>query len=461
MTAAPENSPSTSNRSASRRLTHGEVLRLAAPIILANLFTPLLGAVDTAVMGHLPDPAFIGGVAIGALVFSYVYWGFGFLRMATTGLIAQARGAANDQEIRDIAVRAAFLAVGLGAAVVLLQDPIGWVAFSILEASPNVERLADSYVSIRIWGAPATLLVYVGVGWLIGMRRMGIVLMLTAGMNGLNVGLDLLFVVGFGMGIEGVAYATLISEVSAAVAGGLVILHLHKPLSGRMRAAAAFTRDKVMALVKVNFDIFVRTLCLITGFAWFTAQGAAQGDTVLAANAILLNFLMFMAYGLDGFAHAAETLVGGAVGARDRPAFSHAVRLTTIWAMIVALVFTSVYLLLGPLLIAAQTSIPAVRETAALFLAWAIASPLVSVWSFQLDGIYIGATRTTEMRNGMILSLAALLASGYALQPLWGNHGLWLSLLVFFAVRGLTLLIWYPRLPRSLGPDPTKVRHAT
>jgi MATE family multidrug resistance protein len=216
----------------------------------------------------------------------------------------------------------------------------------------------------------------------------------------------------------------------------------------------------VLALVRVNFDIFIRTLCLITGFAWFTAQGAAQGDTLLAANAVLLHFLMFMAYGLDGFAHAAETLVGGAVGARDRAAFERAVRLTTVWALVVALAFMLVYLAIGPYLIAAQTSIVAVRETAGLFLAWAVISPLIAVWSFQLDGIYIGATRTAEMRNGMILSLAALLVSGYAFLALWGNHGLWLSLLIFFAVRALTLLWWYPRLPRSLdGPAP-EARHA-
>ncbi len=436
-------------------LTHGGVLRLAAPIILANLFTPLLGAVDTAVMGHLPDPAYIGGVAVGALIFSYVYWGFGFLRMATTGLIAQARGAANDQEVRDVMVRAAALAVGLGLLVVALQDPIAWVAFEILSASEGVERMADSYVAIRIWGAPATLLVYVGVGWLIGMRRMGTVLILTAGMNGLNIALDLWFVTGFGMGIEGVAYATLISEVAAALIGGAIVFRLHRPLAGRMRAGAAFARDKVLALVRVNADIFIRTLCLITGLAWFTAQGAAQSDTVLAANAVLLNFVMFMAYGLDGFAHAAETLVGGAVGARDRAAFERAVRMTTLWALVVAVAFTLVYLVIGPLIVAAQTSIPAVREAAAQFLAWAVAAPLVAVWSFQLDGIYIGATRTAEMRNGMILSLAALLVAGYSFLPLWGNHGLWLALLIFFAARALTLFYWYPRLPRSLdGPGP-------
>lgn len=440
-------------------MTHGEVLRLAAPIILANLFTPLLGAVDTAVMGHLPDPAYIGGVAVGALIFSYVYWGFGFLRMATTGLVAQARGGADDQEVRDVTVRAAGLALGLGALVIALQDPIAWLAFRILEASADVERLADSYVAIRIWGAPATLLVYVWVGWLIGMRRMAFVLALTVGMNGLNVGLDILFVVGMGMGIEGVAYATLISEATAALAGALVVLRLHGSLAGRMRAGAAFARDRVLALVRVNVDIFIRTLCLITGFAWFTAQGAAQGDTVLAANAVLLNFIMFMAYGLDGFAHAAETLVGGAVGARDRHAFERAVRLTTFWALIVSLAFMLVYLLFGPYLIAAQTNIEAVRETANLFLSWAIVSPLIAVWSFQLDGIYIGATRTAEMRNGMILSLAALLAAGYAFLPLWGNHGLWLALLIFFAVRALTLFCWYPRLPRSLDPPAPEARH--
>ena len=422
------------------------------PIILANIGQPLLGAVDTAVMGHLPSPAYIGGVAVGALVFSFLYWAFGFLRMATTGFIAQARGAGDHQEIRDVALRAALLAAVLGLAIVALQAPAQWFAFWAVEATPRVEALAGAYFDIRIWGAPATLLVYVGIGWLIGMERTGAVLALTLYMNGLNIALDLLFVPIFGWGIEGVALATLIAEVSTAVIGIAVIAWLHRPLGGRWRRRGLLSdRSKTAGLLRANTDIFLRTLCLIFAFAWFTAQGAKLGETVLAANAVLFHFFLLIGHGLDGFAFAAEALVGGAIGRRDRARYGEAIRLTTIWAGIVAAGFALAYLAAGGLVIDTLTDIEKVRDLARVYLPWAIAIPLAGVWSFQLDGIYIGATRTREMRNGMALALAVYLAAGYALLDLWGNDGLWLSLYVFLIARAAVLFLWLPRIAASFG----------
>ncbi len=433
-------------------VTHRRVLRLAVPIILANIGQPLLGAVDTAVMGHLPSPAYIGGVAVGALVFSFLYWAFGFLRMATTGFIAQARGAGDHQEIRDVALRAALLAAVLGLAIVALQAPAQWFAFWAVEATPRVEALAGAYFDIRIWGAPATLLVYVGIGWLIGMERTGAVLALTLYMNGLNIALDLLFVPVFGWGIEGVALATLIAEVSTAVIGIAVIAWLHRPLGGRWRRRGLLSdRSKTAGLLRANTDIFLRTLCLIFAFAWFTAQGAKLGETVLAANAVLFHFFLLIGHGLDGFAFAAEALVGGAIGRRDRARYGEAIRLTTIWAGIVAAGFALAYLAAGGLVIDTLTDIEKVRDLARVYLPWAIAIPLAGVWSFQLDGIYIGATRTREMRNGMALALAVYLAAGYALLDLWGNDGLWLSLYVFLIARAAVLFLWLPRIAASFG----------
>ena len=432
-----------------QRLTHQRVWRLAGPVILSNLSVPLLGAVDTAVMGHLPDPAYIGGVAIAQIIFNYLYWGFGFLRMGTTGLTAQAFGARDSDEMRALLARAGLIALIIALALLLLQGPIGQAAFLILEASDKVEDQARIYYAIRIWGAPATLAVYAIIGWLFGQQRMIGAVVVTVVMNTINIVLDLLFVIGFGMGIDGVALATVIAEYSG-VALGLVLVgfRLHR-IGGVWLRKRILDRAKLIALVRVNADIFVRTLCLVTGFAWFTAQGARFGDEILAANAILMTFMMFAGYGLDGFAHAAEALVGNALGARDRRALSRAVRLTTIWAAIVAAGFTLVYALAGPLIIAAMTNIEAVRVLAMTYLPWAVMIPVCAVWSFQLDGIFIGATRTAEMRNGMILSLAGLLVLGYTLMPIWANHGLWLAMLCFMILRALTLGLWYPRIPRA------------
>jgi MATE family multidrug resistance protein len=431
---------------------YGRVFRLSLPIILSNLSVPLMGAVDTAVMGHLPDPAYIGGVALGALVFTYVYWGFGFLRMATTGFVAQAQGAGDHQELRHVTLRGTLLALGLGAAIVALQLPLTALALGVLEGSARVKELARDFVLVRIWGAPATLFVYVVLGWLIGMQRMRTVLALTVFQNALNAGLALLFVLEFGWGIKGVAGATLAAEFAAALAGSALLWRAHRRLGGRWGGPGLFDRAKLAGTFRVNGDIFLRTLFLVTGFAWFTSQGAGQGDVVLAANAILITFIAFAAYGLDGFAHAAETLVGAAVGARDRLGFEATVRVTTISAAVVAAGSVLFFLAAGPLLIDTMTGIGAVRAAAREFLPWAALYPAVAVWCFQLDGIYIGATRTPEMRNGMALALGVFLALGYALMPALGNHGLWLAFTGFAAARGVFLGLWYPRLLRRFEP---------
>lgn len=428
---------------------HARVWRLAGPIILSNLSVPLLGAVDTAVMGHLPDPAYIGGVAIGGLVFSYIYWGFGFLRMGTTGFVAQATGAKDADEIRAVLARGLLLALIFGGGIIALQLPIALGAFAIIEGSAKVEALGEAYFLIRIWGAPAALANYVAIGWLLGMQRAGATFVLTVFVNGLNIALSLLFVVGFGWGIEGVAAATLIAEWSAAFLGLVLISRRLRRVGGAWRWALIRNRARLIRMLRVNLDIFIRTLCLITGFAWFTARGAIFGDTVLAANAVLLIFQSFLAHGLDGFAHATEALVGNAVGARDRAGLRAAVRVSTLWAAICAGGFTLIFFVGGGPIIAALTNIEPVRATALIYLPYVIASPLVSVWCYQLDGIFIGATRTAEMRNAMLLSLAAFIAAEQVLVPLYANHGLWLALLIYMGARAITLGLWYPRLERS------------
>ena len=297
------------------------VWALAGPIILSNLSTPLLGAVDTAVVGHLPDAAYIGGVAVGATIFSFLFWGFGFLRMGTTGFTAQAFGAEDRLELRATLARALLLAGLLGFVLVLLQAPIGDFALTLIGPSDKVEALAQSYYGIRIWSAPAALANYAIIGWLLGMQRAGTVLVLQIVLNGINILLDLVFVIGFGWGVEGVAYASLIAELCAFAIGCYVVAGLLHSAGGHWDWSRLLNRERLVALFRVNLDILVRTLCLIFALAYITARSAAMGDVILAGNAILMQLQNLTAYGLDGFAHAAEVLAGGAYGARSRRDF--------------------------------------------------------------------------------------------------------------------------------------------
>lgn len=435
---------------------HREVWRLAGPIIVANLSVPLLGAVDTAVMGHLSEPYYLGAIAIGALIFSYLYWGFSFLRMGTTAFAAQASGAGDTTEIAMALARAILSAAALGLVVVAIQAPIVSLALAFIDASAEVEQHARSYYQIRIWGAPAALANFAILGWLFGIRRAGTALVLQVFMNGLNIVLDLWFVIGLGWGVEGVAAATVVSEYSACVLGYL----LCKPRLRVLRLAprplkfwiASLLEDRAIArLFTVNRDIFVRTLCLLSAFAIFTARGARMGDIVLAANAVLLILQTFLSFGLDGFAQAAEAMVGGAKGASDRAALRVTVRVTTQWAAVTALVYVLVYALAGDFLIALLTDMEEIKATARRYLPWLVASPLISVWCYQLDGIFIGATQSRDMRNAMILSFAVFVAAVALLQPRLGNHGLWLALMVFMVARAMTLAARYPRLERAVA----------
>ncbi|WP_425450298.1 MATE family efflux transporter [Virgifigura deserti] len=436
------------------------VWRLVIPIVLSNLSTPLIGAVDTAVVGHLPDPAYIGGVALGALIFSFLYWGFGFLRMGTTGFAAQAYGAGDRTELQATLLRPLILAAALGALLILLQMPIRVVALSLLTASDEVEALAHAYYDVRIWSAPAALANYALLGWLLGTQRARTALIVQLVLNGANAALDLLFVIGLGWGIVGVALASVLAEYGAAVLGLAIAFRIFIRTGGdrsgrqggaRREQARLWRRERLVALFRVNGDIFVRTICLIFAFGYFTAQGARMGDVPLAANAILMHLQQFAAYGLDGFAHAVEILAGGAVGARSRDAFRAAVRTSTVWALGAAAAMAGIYALLGPSIIGLFTGIDEVRRVAILYLPWLVLSPVVSVWSFQLDGIFIGATRTAEMRNAMIFSLAVFLPACWILVPLLDNHGLWLAFTLFMLVRAMSLGAFYSRLERSLG----------
>ena len=434
----------------STREWHARICALSWPIIVSNLSIPLAGVVDTAVVGHLPDPAFIGAVAIGALILSTLYWGFGFLRMGTTGFIAQCYGNRDRPELHDTAARALVLSLALSVLIVAAHRPLESLVFWLIEGSAEVESAAIDYYRIRIWAAPAGLLNFAVMGILFGIQRMKTALVVQLVLNGMNVVLDLWFVLGLGWGIEGVAVATAISELSAAALGlWLTRRHLAR-LGTRVRWGRLLDRNRLAPMIEANVNIMVRTFAVIFTFVYFTALGARLGDVILAANAVLMHLFSFLSLGLDGFAHTVEALGGSAYGRRDLKSFRACVKVSTQWAAIVAVAFTVAYWLGGPLFIDSITSIETVRTASREYLWWMIGLPLVSIWGFQLDGIFIGTTHTREMRDGMLLSLAVYLGVVWVAEPSWGNHGLWLAIVVFMIARALTLGLWYPRIERSI-----------
>ncbi len=430
------------------------VWALALPIMATNVTVPLLGLVDTAVVGRLPGAQYMGAVAVGAVIISVLYSSLNFLRMGTTGLTAQSYGAGDADQIRSWLARACLLSVALGLVLVILQLPVLRIAHWAMAPSDAVWPLAESYFQIRIWGAPAALLNFALLGWFFGLQNMKAALITQVFLNGLNMVLDVWFVLGLGWGVEGVAWATIIAEYSAVGLGFWIAARELRRQDGRWRWDRIKDTSRIRRMLGVNRDIFLRSICLQVTFVLFTSAGARMGDQVLAANAVLLQFTLFSAYALDGFANAAEAMTGEAVGARDRELFHQAVRVTTLWAVLFAAVFALAYGLGGQPVIDLMTTVEAVRETAYVYLPWMIALPVVSVWSFQLDGIYIGATWTREMRNSMALSLLAFTLAVPLVTPAWGNHGLWAAFTLFMGMRGVTMAWALPRLARGVGGTP-------
>ena len=432
-------------------VSHRKVWVLAGPIILSNLSQPLVGAVDTAVVGHLPGPQAIGAVALGALIFNFIYWGFGFLRMGTTGFVARFYGSGDWQGLSDTLLRVLLLAATLGLAMIALGWPIIEFALYLLESSAEVEGLAADYAGIRIWSAPAVLCVYAFTGVLIGLHDTRSAFVLQLLLNITNVLLDLLFVLGFDWGVRGVAFASVLAEYLALLAGlWLLRRHIARALASYDRGRL-FERTALVQLFSANGNIFIRTLCMLFAFSYFTAQGAKQGEVVLAANAILMHLQSMMSYGLDGFAHAVEAMAGSAYGAGRRRLFRRAVVLTSFWGLIVALLAMLAYYGFGDAIVGLFTSIEAVVMVALVYLPWMVASPLISIWSFQLDGIFIGTGHTREMRNAMIVSLIGYLVFLEWSLPTLGNHGLFLGLLVFMLLRAATLLFYYPGIEAAMA----------
>ena len=421
------------------------------PVILANLTIPMVGTVDTAVMGRMPDASHIGAVALGATAFTAMYWMFGFLRMSTTGLLAQAYGAGNTSESVSIACRALSVAVVLGLLLVMLQAPLRWLAFEIIFAgSTEVEYLATGYFDIRIWSAPATLIYTVAMGVLFGLQQMRATLVLGIALNITNLLLDLLFVVGFDWGVRGVALGTLISEWGAALAGiALAARALRKTGHTVHWPTPLWAGNSARALFAVSSDLIIRTFFVQAPFLMYTALGASLGNLLLAANAILLQLFFIAIYAMDGFAHTVESLAGHAYGRADEHRFRQAAAYTTFWAGVLALSFSLIFAMAGKPLVGLLTNLPDVQITTLEFLPWLVVAPLLSVWAFQLDGIFIGITKTKLLRNAMFFAFGLFLVALALAFPRWGNHGLWLAMMVFMVARGLLLARHYPIVLKS------------
>lgn len=431
------------------------LLKLAIPIILANASVPILGLTDTAVIGHTGNASDLGAIALSALIFNFLFWGFGFLRMGTTGFVSQALGAKNQDEVHALVFRTLLLGALIGVILIAMQWPIYQIARVTLSASPEVNARVKDYFFIRIWGAPATLVTFSLLGTSIGMGWSKTLLKIQLILNGLNLALNLWFVLGFKMGIQGIALGTVVAEwLTLFIALYLVFAQLQLPspwrrakeLKQRILNYAAF-----IALARVNSDIMIRTLALIIGFAWFARQGAQFGDQTLAANHVLLQIVSLSTFFLDGYANVAETLAGRAFGAKNKSAFRLVTTRTSVLAACTALLFAVGLFGFGQWIIPLLVTDYAVQQTAFDYAPLAALYIFFSFAAFQLDGIFIGVTYSKAMRNAGLFSLAVLLFFGSWWSNSHGNAGLWGALILYVIVRALSLGIYYRNLLRYMA----------
>jgi MATE family multidrug resistance protein len=438
------------------KVTTAQVFAIAAPAMIANLTTPLIGIVSTTAIGRLGDPALLGGVAMASVIFDCMFWLFAFLRMSTVGFTAQALGAGETGELRAFLARGLVVAAAIGTGLIVLQVPLAAILLEAMGGSGEVTRAAKTYFVIRIWSAPLALANYVVLGWLIGQARTMLALAIQIAINLVNMAVTMVLVLGLGAGIAGAAIAAVIAE-AAGLAIGMLIAGRLAPGGLAIPRKMLFDRGKLMRMLSVNRDIMIRTAALIAAFLFFTAQGARAGDITLAANAVLNNFLLVAAFFLDGLANAAEQLCGRAFGARDKSAFAGATRLVVAWGFGFAMAVSLVFMLFGPNLIDVMTSAEEVRRAARTYLIFVVFSPPLSVFAFAFDGVYIGATWARDMRNLMVLSLLMFLTAWLALRD-FGNAGLWGAMLVLYAARGGLEAARYPVLLKASFAEQLEAR---
>lgn len=432
---------------------HKKIFAIALPMMLSNISVPLLGLVDTAVIGHLSESYYLAGVAVGSMVVTLMFWMMVFLRMSTTGLVAQAVGADNKPQIIRLLLQSIFIALILASFILILQKSFSDIAFSLVEGSEKALYYARVYFDIRIWSAPAALINMVLLGWLLGMQNAKVPMFLLIVTNAINIFLDVLFVVVFKWGVTGVALASLCADYISMFCGLFIVYKMVLPFyergSIKKLIREVLNIDALKPFILLNRDIFIRTLCLQVAFAFMTIQGTKLGVNVVSANAVLMNFLMLISFSMDGLAYAVEALVGKNIGERSLKKLQISVKVTLFWGAVFSLMQFFVFYIFGDNIIAQITSISAVQLEASRYLPWLILIPITSMLGFVFDGVFIGMTRAKEMRNSMIFSLCVVYFPVYLLFSGQGNHALWIAMNAFMLARGISLLWIYFKLNKN------------
>ncbi len=423
------------------KAAHKKILLLAIPMVLSNITVPLLGLVDTAVIGHLQHPWYLGGVALGSTIISVTFWLIGFLRMSSTGLAAQAYGSKDKRQLALVLLQGIVMALLFAMLFLLVHRLIANFLFSWSDASDLVKHYATEYFYVRVWSAPASLINFVLLGWLLGTQNSKGPMWMVIITNICNIAFDLLFVVVLDWKVQGAAGASVLSDYIGMLFGFCCVFRVWQQMQlPQLKTLFSALGNHIGRFVALNRDIFLRSLCLQLAYSFMTFRGASFGDDVVAANAILMSLVMVISYAMDGFAYAIEALVGNSVGSRDRALLFRSVIGAFFWSLLICILLTAVFACLGDYIIGFLTSIPTVQAKAMGYLPWLVAMPLASVWCYLLDGIFIGATKGREMRNGMFVSVCAFFAVFYLFAD-WGNNALWLAFICFSLVRALSLAV--------------------
>ena len=423
--------------------TDRQILHIALPSIVSNITVPLLGLIDVSIVGHLGAASYIGAIAVGGMLFNMIYWLFGFLRMGTGGLTAQAYGRHDLQEVTRILLRSLSISLLLALVLLLLQYPIRNIAFMCMDTSEEVRQLATLYFHICIWGAPATLGLYGFTGWYIGMQNSRFPMFIAITQNIVNIAASLFFVFVLKMKVEGVALGTLVAQYAGLGMACLLWLAYYRPLRKYLRQKALFDRTEMKRFFQVNRDIFFRTLCLIAVTVFFTSTGAAYGDVVLAVNALLMQLFTLFSYFMDGFAYAGEALTGKYIGAKDDQSLRLTIRHLFKWGIALSLLFTLLYGAGGKSFLGLLTNDTSVISASEEYIYWVLAIPLAGFSAFLLDGICIGATATHLMLRSMLVASASFFLLYYGLHDTLGNHALWMAFIVYLALRGIVQAFYY------------------